>query len=87
MMYNPPLRLYMPTKLFGANWMRQTKQVITNLEDAGVAFEFIDVSDEPHLASALTIILGEYVLPVLIVDGHAYKGGTKVNEYLRNRTI
>lgn len=86
MMYNPPLRLYMATKLFGAIWMRQTKQAITSLEDADVAFDYIDVGNEPHLASALTTILGDYNLPVLIVDGQAYKGGARVNEYLKNRT-
>lgn len=76
----------MPTKLFGASWMRQTKQSLIALEDANVSFEFVDINDQPYMAGVLTTVLGEYQLPVLFVDGRPYKGGSRINEYLREAT-
>ena len=53
------------------------------LSDADMAYIYVDVQENPQIASALDTILGEYSLPVLIVDGRAYKGVEKVREYIR----
>ena len=73
----------MAVRLFGASWMRQTRTARTILEDANVAYHYIDVQEKPAIASALDTILGEYSLPVLMVNGRAYKGVEKVREYIR----
>jgi len=70
--------------LFGASWMRQTRAARTMLSDADIAYIYVDVQENPHFSSALDTILGEYSLPVLIVDGRAYKGVEKVREYVRS---
>ena len=54
------------------------------LSDADMAYIYVDVQENPQIASALDTILGEYSLPVLIVDGRAYKGVEKVREYIRS---
>jgi len=73
----------MTVKLFGASWMRQTRTALTILDDANIAYVYADVVENPQLSSALDTILGEYSLPVLMVDGRAYKGVEKVREFVK----
>tara|TARA_Y100000022_G_C12956555_1_gene242748 strand:+ start:140 stop:373 length:234 start_codon:yes stop_codon:yes gene_type:complete len=76
----------MPTKLFGASWMRQTRTAINILDDANIGYQFIDVHAEPTIALALEGAIGPYTLPVLFVDGREYKGVEKVREYIKSTT-
>lgn len=56
---------------------------MTILDDANIAYVYADVVENPQLSSALDTILGEYSLPVLMVDGRAYKGVEKVREFVK----
>ena len=77
------LGLYMAVKLFGASWMRQTRTAQNILSGSNIAYTYVDVQQNPIMTQALDHILGEYSLPVLFVDGRAYKGVEKVREYIR----
>ena len=83
-MYGVTLRLSVPVKLFGVSWMRQTRSAQAMLSDADVPFTFIDVADNPRMASALEVIIGGHTLPVLLVDGIPYKGVERVKEYIKS---
>ena len=76
------LGLYMAVKLFGASWMRQTRTAQNILASSDIAFTYVDVQKNPIMTQALDTVLGDYSLPVLFVDGRAYKGVEKVREYL-----
>ena len=84
LMYGVTLRLSVPVKLFGVSWMRQTRSAQAMLSDADVPFTFIDVADNPRMASALEVIIGGHTLPVLLVDGIPYKGVERVKEYIKS---
>ena len=84
-MYGAVLRLTVPVKLFGVSWMRQTRSVQTMLSDADIPFTYVDIGDKPHMASALETIVGEHVLPVLLVDGKPYKGVERVRKFIKSQ--
>ena len=83
-MYGVTLRLFVPVKLFGVSWMRQTRSAMAMLSDADVGYTYIDVGDKPNMASVLDVIVGKYTLPVLLVDGKSYKGVDNVRKYIKS---
>ena len=70
--------------LFGANWMRQTKEARDILEDGKVEYNYVNVEDATYISKCLTTIVGDYKLPVLFHDGKPHVSLEGVREYLRN---
>ncbi len=64
--------------------MRQTRTAINILDDSNIGYTFVDVHAEPKLALALEGVVGPYTLPVLFVDGRAYKGVERVRDYIKS---
>ena len=85
-MYVGALGSTMPTKLFGANWMRQSKMAQKVLDSHDIAYIFVDVSKLPHVTQILSIVVGdeEVQLPILFVDGVAYKGVERIRGFAKS---
>ena len=70
--------------LFGASWMRQTKEARDILDDGKVEYNYVDVEEATHITKCLNTIVGDYKLPILFHDGKPHVSLEGVREYLRN---
>ena len=74
----------MGVALFGASWMRQTKEARDILDDKKVEYDYIDVEGATYITKCLNTIVGVYKLPILFHDGKAHVSLEGVREYLRD---